>query len=199
MKIGVLGGTFDPIHKGHLIVAEQGRLQLGLERVLFIPAGKPWLKTDRKVTPAAHRVKMVKLAIDSNPHFEVSTVEVDKQGASYSIDTMGALQQQLGSGVELYLLVGWDSLEELPLWKEPERLIELCRIAACNRPGYGKPDMKSLEESVPRIAKSVVWLDITPVDVSSSDIRERAMQRLSIGNLVPEAVARYIEEHELYS
>lgn len=199
MKIGVLGGTFDPIHNGHLIVAEQGKVQLGLERVLFIPAGQPWLKTDRKITPAAHRVEMVKLTIAGHHNFEISTVEVDKQGASYSGDTMAALQRQLGLSTELYLLVGWDSLEELPLWKEPERLIERCRIAACNRPGYSRPDLKNLEESIPGILKRLVWLDITPVDVSSSDIRERVMQRLPISNLVPEAVAGYIEKHELYS
>jgi len=199
MKVGVLGGTFDPIHYGHLILAEQGRLRLGLERVLFIPAGQPWLKTDRNIiTPAMHRVGMVRLSIARHPYFEISTIEIDKPGASYSVDTMAALQRQLGSDTELYLLMGWDSLGELPLWKDPERLVELCRIAAFNRPGYSRPELKSLEGSIPEISKTVVWLDIKPVDISSSDIRIKVRQGLPIANLVPEEVVGYIEEHQLY-
>lgn len=199
MKIGVLGGTFDPVHNGHLIVAEQGRLQLGLERVLFVPAGRPWLKADRKITPAMKRVEMVKLSIASYPYFEISTVEIDRPGASYSVDTMSTLQVQLGSDADLYLLMGWDSLREIPLWKEPERLAKVCRIAAFTRPGYSRPDLKSLEESIPEISKSVVWLDIKPVDISSSDIRMKVRKGLPIDDLVPEVVARYIEEHRLYA
>jgi nicotinate-nucleotide adenylyltransferase len=198
MKIGVLGGTFDPIHSGHIMVADQGRLQLGLERVLFVPAGQPWRKTDRNIAPAIHRVEMVRLSIISHPYFEISTIEVDKPGASYSVDTMAALQQKLGSETELYLLMGWDSLGELPLWKEPEKLVELCRIVAFNRPGYSRPDLKSLEVSIPEISKNVVWLDIKPIDISSSDIRIRVRKGLPIANLVPQEVARYIEEHQLY-
>jgi nicotinate-nucleotide adenylyltransferase len=198
MKIGVLGGTFDPIHRGHLIVAEQGRLQLGLERVIFVPAGQPWLKTDRIITPAIHRAEMVKLSIIDYPYFEVSTLEVDKRGPSYSVDTMSMLQVQLGSETELYLLMGWDSLGELPQWKEPRRLVKVCRIAAFNRPGYSRPNLTNLEESIPEISRSVVWVDIKPIDISSSDIRSRIRQGLLIDSLVPEVVARYIEDHKLY-
>jgi nicotinate-nucleotide adenylyltransferase len=198
MDIGVLGGTFDPIHSGHLIIAEEARLRLKLARVLFVPARQQWLKTDRDIAPAAHRVEMVKLAIATNPHFEISTVDIDRPGPSYSVKTIAILQQRMGAEAKIFFLVGWDSLAELPQWKEPDSLIQLCKLVAVTRPGFSRPDLKVLEPSVPGVTQSVVWLDIAPVDISSSDIRERVAQGLSIHGLVPEGVESYIKEHELY-
>ena len=198
MNIGVLGGTFDPIHSGHLIIAEESRLKIRLARVLFVPAGQQWLKTGRNTEPAAHRVEMVKLAIATNPHFKISTVDVDRPGPSYSVETIAILQQRMGAEARIFFLVGWDSLAELPQWKEPDRLIQLCKLVAVTRPGFSRPDLKALESSVPGVTQSVVWLDIAPVDIGSSDIRKRVAQGLSIYGLVPEAVETYIKEHELY-
>ncbi|MFC2050694.1 nicotinate-nucleotide adenylyltransferase [Chloroflexota bacterium] len=198
MDIGVLGGTFDPIHSGHLIMAEEARLKLGLARVLFVPARQQWLKTGRNIAPAVHRVEMVKLAIATNPNFEISAVDIDRPGPSYSVDTIAILQQQMGAEAKIFFLVGWDSLAELPQWKEPDRLIQLCKLVAVTRPGFSRPDSKVLEASVPGVTQSVAWLDIAPVDISSTDIRKRVAQGLSIHGLVPEAVESYIKKHELY-
>lgn len=198
MNIGVLGGTFDPIHLAHLVIAEEAQLRFGFAKVLFVTAGNPWLKTDRKITPAAHRIEMVKRAISANPYFELSTVEVDRPGPSLSVDTVAILQEQLGSGAMLFFLVGWDSLIGLPQWKEPERLVRLCKLVAVTRPGFSRPDLKALESSVPGVTRSVVWLDIPPMDISSSDIRDRVAQGMSINGMVPDEVESYIKENKLY-
>ncbi len=198
MNIGVLGGTFDPIHLGHLIIAEEARLKLDLARVIFVPAGQPWLKLDRNITPATHRLEMVRLAIEGRPYFELSTVETDRPGPSYSVDTIAVLRQQLGKESALFLLLGWDSVSELPQWKEPARLVQMCRLVAITRPGFSRPDLARLEALVPGLTENVVWLEISPVDISSSAIRERVAQELPIGHLVPPKVERYILEHRLY-
>jgi nicotinate-nucleotide adenylyltransferase len=198
MNVGVLGGTFDPIHSGHLVVAEEARLKLKLAQLIFVPTGQPWLKTNRKITPAVHRLEMVKRAIAGKANFELSTIEVDRPGHSYSVDTLTILRRQLGSGAEIFFLIGWDSLADIPQWREPARLIQLCRLVAVTRPGLTRPDLKSLESSVPGITKSVVWLDIPPIDISSSDIRDRVAQGLSIHGLVPDNVESYIKENKLY-
>ena len=198
MNIGVLGGTFDPIHSGHLIIAEEARLKLGLAKVLFVPAGQPWLKANRTITPANHRIEMVKQAIGASSYFELSTVEVDHPGPSYSLETIIILQRQLGAEARIFFLVGWDSLAELRKWKEPAKLVQLCKLVAINRPGFRRPDLKALESSVPGVTQSVVWLDIPPVNISSSDIRKRVAQGLSIHGLVPEGVEGYIKEQKLY-
>ena len=198
MNIGVLGGTFDPVHSGHLVIAEEARLRFGLNKVLFVPAGQPWLKTNSKITAAAHRVEMLKRAIADNAGFELSTMEIDRPGPSYSVDTVAVLQQQSGAGAKIFFLIGWDSLSELPQWKEPARLIQLCKLVAVTRPGFSRPDLKSLEPSIPGITQSMVWLDIPPIDISSSDIRDRVAQGLSIHSLVPDDVESYIAENKLY-
>jgi len=198
VNIGLLGGTFDPIHSGHLVIAEEARLRLRLDRVLFVPAGQPWLKTDRTITPAAHRVEMVKRAIASSPYFELSTVEIDRPGPSYSVETVAILQRQLDAEAKVFFLVGWDSLAELPEWKKPDKLIQLCKLVAVTRPDFSRPDLKVLESFVPGITQSVVWLDITPIDISSSDIRDRVAQGLSIHGLVPDEVESYIADKNLY-
>ena len=198
MNTGVLGGTFDPIHSGHLVIAEEARLRLDLAKVLFVPAGQPWLKTGRTITPAARRADMVRRAIAARPYFELSSVDIDRPGPSYSVETITILQQNLGAETGIFLLIGWDSLAELPLWKEPDRLVQLCKIVAVNRPGFSRPDLKALESYVPGITQNVVWLDIPPVDISSSDIRNRVAQGSSIHGLVPDEVETYIRAKRLY-
>jgi len=199
MNIGILGGTFDPIHSGHLVIAEEARLKLSLDKVLFIPAGQQWLKTEeRNVTPAVHRVEMVRLAIAAKPYLELSPVEVDRPGPTYSVETMAILHRQSGAEAKLFFVVGWDSLAELPQWKEPDRLIQVCKLVAVNRPGFSRPDLKAMESLVPGITQSVVWLDIPPIDISSTDIREKVAQGQSIRGLVPDEVEQYIVEQKLY-
>jgi len=198
VDIGILGGTFDPIHSGHLAMAEEARLKLGLGRVLFIPAGQPWLKVDRDITPAVYRVEIVKRAIASNPYFELSTTEVDRPGSSYTVDTITILHRQLGAETRFFFLLGWDSFAELPQWKEATKLIQLCRLVAVPRQDFNPPDLKALETSIPGITQNVIWLDMPPIDISSSDIRKRVAQGQSIHHLVPEEVEKYIEEQKLY-
>lgn len=198
MDIGILGGTFDPVHMGHLRIAEEARVRLELSRVLFVPAGQPWLKADEAVASPIHRVEMVRWAIAGSPYFELSTVEVDRPGPSYAVDTVAILQQQLGAEASFFFLLGWDSLAELPRWKEPDKLVRMCRLVAVPRPDFSPPDLEALESSIPGVTQSVVLLDMPLVDVSSSDIRKRVAKGLSIQGLVPDDVEEYIKEQQLY-
>ncbi len=199
MNIGLLGGTFDPIHVGHLIIAEEVRLKLALDEVLFVPTGQPWLKSERTVASGEHRLEMLKLAIGSNPHFKVSTVELERPGASYSVDTVSALKDELGAEVDLYFIVGFDALGELPIWKEPSRLLDLCQVVGVSRPGYAELDWGSLESAIPGVSSRVIVVDVPQIDISSTQIRERVAEGLSIHHLVPEAVERYISKNRLYT
>ncbi|MBI4286125.1 MAG: nicotinate-nucleotide adenylyltransferase [Chloroflexi bacterium] len=199
MDVGVLGGTFDPIHDGHLAAAEAVIVHLGLAEVLFVPAGQPWLKTQlQSILPAEHRLAMVHLAIAGKPYFRLVTVEIDRPGPSYTVDTLSELQRQLGPEARLLFIMGWDSLNALPFWWAPHRLIELCRLVGVPRPGYPPPDLTTLEKAIPGIATNVILLDEPRVDISATDIRKRVAQGLPISGLVPAAVARYIAEHRLY-
>ncbi len=196
MNIGVLGGTFDPIHIGHLIVAEEARIRLGLAEVLFVPAGQPWLKEDRAITPAVHRVEMVCRGIADNPSFKLNTLEVDRQGPSYTVDTLTSLKDQLSSQASLFFILGRDTLAELPLWKEPRKVIQLCRLVV--PPRLGSRDLRHLEEAVPGLLERVIQLDMPVIGISSSEIRQRIARGLSIRYLVPTAVERYIGEQRIY-
>ena len=193
-----MGGTFDPIHNGHLAVAEEVRARLALAEILFMPAGQPWLKGGRPLAPARHRVQMVYLAIRDIPYFKLSTMEIERSGPTYTVDTMAELQAELGVGDDLFFILGWDSLAELPLWKDPSRLITLCHLVAVPRPGYPKPDLVVLERRIPGLSQRVVLMDKPEVDISASEVREYVAHGRSICHLVPEPVARYIREHKLY-
>ncbi|NWF77309.1 MAG: nicotinate-nucleotide adenylyltransferase [Chloroflexi bacterium] len=204
MDIGILGGTFDPIHIGHLVVAEEARIKLGFSEVLFVPAGQPWLKLDRAITPAVHRVEMVRLAIASNPCFRLCTLEVERPGPSYTVDTLIALREQLGSKANLFFILGRDALAELPLWKEPQKLVQLCRLVVAPRPvlseveGPGSKDLRHLEKAIPGLRDKVVQLDMPVIGISSSEIRQRLAQGLPIRYLVPPEVEKYLTEQRLY-
>jgi nicotinate-nucleotide adenylyltransferase len=196
VNIGVLGGTFDPIHVGHLIVAEEARIKLGFQEVLFVPAGQPLLKPDRNITPATHRVEMVRRAIADNPHFKLCTLEVERPGPSYTVDTITVLRKQLGDEASLFFLLGRDTLAELPSWKEPQELVRLCRLVVAPRLGSG--DLKHLETAIPGLLDSVIQLDMPVVGISSSGIRQRLAEGLSIRYLVPAEVEKYLAEHRIY-
>ena len=198
MNIGVLGGTFDPVHNGHLIVAEEAKTRLNLTEVVFVPAGQPWLKTERPITPAEHRLQMLRLALADKPYFKLSAMEIERAGPSYTVDTITELQGQLDAEDELFFILGQDNLAQLPQWREPSRLIEMCYLVAVPRPGSPRPNLKTLEASLPGISQRVMLLDKPYIDISASGIRDRRAQGLSVRHLVPEPVNRYIKEHGLY-
>jgi nicotinate-nucleotide adenylyltransferase len=196
VNIGVLGGTFDPVHIGHLVIAEEARIKLGLSEIHFVPAGQPWLKRDRDITPAVHRIEMVRRAIADNPHFKICTLEVERPGPSYTVDTLTMLQKQLGSEASLFFILGRDTLAELPLWKDPQKVVQLCRLVF--PPRLGSRDLKHLEKAMPGLLDKVIQLDMPVIGISSSEIRQRIAQGLSIRYLVPAEVGRYITEHKIY-
>jgi nicotinate-nucleotide adenylyltransferase len=197
VNIGVLGGTFDPIHIGHLVVAEEARIKLEFDEVFFVPAGQPWLKLDRNITPAVHRVEMVRRAIADNPHFKLCTLEVERPGPSYTVDTLTRLQEQLGSEISLFFVLGRDTLAELPLWKEPKKLVQLCRLVVA--PRLGSKDFRHLQAEIPGLLDNIIQLDMPVIGISSSGIRQRIAQGLPIRYLVPPEVAKYITEHRIYT
>jgi nicotinate-nucleotide adenylyltransferase len=196
VNVGVLGGTFDPIHVGHLVVAEEARIKVGFNEVLFVPAGQPWLKLDRNITPAVHRVEMVRRAIADNPHFKLFTLEVERPGPSYTVDTLMMLRKQLGSEASLFFILGRDTLAGLSLWKEPEKLVQLCRLVVA--PRLGSKDLKHLETSIPGLLDKVIQLDMPVIGISSAEIRQRIAQGLTIRYLVPVEVEKYIAEQKIY-
>ncbi len=193
-SVGLLGGTFDPIHIGHLAAAEEVREALGLERVLFVPAGIPPHKPGRLISAPHHRLAMVELAIDGNPAFEVSRVELDRTGPSYTIDTLDAL----GQVRDLTLILSAESFRGLPSWQEPERILALARIAIVPRGGLTPPGKSWLEEHFPGIEARIVELDAPRLRLSATDIRVRVAAGRSIRYLVPDAVIGYIRDHDLY-
>ena len=198
MRIGLLGGTFDPVHAGHIFVAEEARIRLGLEHVLFIPAGNPWFKVDQKITSAEHRIEMVRLAIAKHERFSISTLEVERSGPSYTVETLDQLRSSLGTN-DYYLILGRDSFTELPLWKEPERIIGMCTLVVVPRIGTNLPELEEVASKIKGLSReNVVTLDSPMIGISSSGIRERVADGLPIDYLVPGAVENYIVAHDLY-
>lgn len=196
-RVGVLGGTFDPIHNGHMAVASAVFNVLELTRVLFVPAARPWIKESgagREVSPMKHRVAMVELAIEGREGFELSRVDIDRRGLSYSVDTISDLRTEYGHAAELLLILGADALEELPRWREPERLAKMCTLVCVGRPGAARPD--DLPPDHPGYGAQFVSGPMLPV--SATDIRTRVEEGLSIEGLVPSPVAAYVEQYGLY-
>ena len=198
MKIGVLGGTFDPVHLGHLAIAEEARLSQGLSEVIMVPAGQPVMKPDEYVTPAEHRLNMLRLAIEGKPGLRVSDIEILRSGPSYTVDTIAQMRNSSGANVDLYFIIGWDSLAQLPEWREPSRIIEMCRLIAVPRPGYRRPDMGKLERKIPGISGKTILLDKPLIDVSASAIRKILASGESVERFVPAPVAEYIRKYNLY-
>ena len=198
MNIGVLGGTFDPVHVGHLVIAEEARLRLGLSQVVFVPAGQPWLKQDRDISSGEHRLEMIRLAIAPNAFFRASTVDLERPGPSYTVDTLAALKRELGQEANLYFILGLDALAGLPTWKEPQKIVELCYLVAARRSEAMDVNMDSIERSIPSISSRIIILDNPLIDISSSEIRQRVAEGKSIHEMVPDVVERYIRERGLY-
>jgi len=197
MTTGIIGGTFDPVHIGHLIAAEYARVKLGLTEVLFMPAGKPWFKANKKITSAEHRVEMVRLAISTNPYFKLCTIETERIGPSFTIDTMTELADKKEI-VNPYFIIGSDSLEGYPFWKEPVKLLKLCQLVVVSRSGSTLIDLSSLEVVVPGLLDNITSLDMPVIDISSSGIRRKIAQKESICYLVPAEVQQYIVKYMLY-
>jgi nicotinate-nucleotide adenylyltransferase len=195
VRVGVLGGSFDPIHAGHLKLAETAYEQADLERVIFVPAGYQWRKADQRMAPAGERCEMVRLAIAGHPHFEIATLEVEREGPSYSDITLEALKEER-PGADLVFILGRDALADLPNWHAPERVLELATLAVAGRAGDDGP---TASEALPGgLTGRVIWLDMPPVDVSATDVRQRVRAGRSLEGLVPEAVGQYIAAENLY-
>ncbi len=196
-SVGIMGGTFDPIHFGHLAAAEETRIRLGLARVIFVPNGQPPHKRGYVPAPAARRYDMVVLATASNPAFEASRVEIDRSGPSYAVDTVETIGRQLGPDTRLYFIAGVDAVRQFVTWQSPERLVETCEIVAVSRPGYS---LRDLDRALPsHLREHVHTLRIPAFGISSRRLRQRAAAGESLRYLTPQPVARYIAAHRLYS
>ena len=198
MKIGILGGTFDPIHLGHLATAESIREMFQLDEVLFIPAARPPHKSEKKVTPEVHRVMMTHLAIQSNKYFQVSLMEIMRDGLSYTLDTVEELQKKFGSETELFFIIGSDSMADLPTWYQSKKLVEECHFISAIRPGVAA-DLNAVQKFFGEVGMKNIHQVVTPgIEISSTEIREKIRQGHSIKYLVPEVVEEYIIKENLY-
>lgn len=198
MRIGVLGGTFDPIHLAHLLIAEEARVRLGLEEVVFIPTGQPWMKAHTPVSPAHDRLTMVRLATASNPFFRVAAMEVDRPGPSYTVDTLAALRTEYGPEAVMFFILGVDSAHEFHRWKEPERILELATLAVVTRPGTEDFNAASLSKLYECAPQRVATMEGVAIDISGRELRRRVAKGESIRYWVCGEVAKYIYDHGLY-
>jgi len=194
-RLGVMGGTFDPIHQGHLVTAEEALGQFRLDAVVFVPTGQPWMKEELKVTSAEHRYLMTVIATSSNPRFTVSRVDIDREGPTYTADTLRALQDEYGKEADLFFVTGADAVVEIFQWKDPQEILELAHVIAATRPGY---DIARFEAEAPTSHPNISVMDVPALAISSTDIRRRVQEGSSVRYLVPEAVQTYIEKWELY-
>lgn len=194
-RLGIMGGTFDPIHIGHLACAEQAREAYGLSAVVFVPAGNPVFKRDRGVTPAADRLEMCRLAVASNPAFDVSALEVERGGDTYTVDTLRELRAFYPGNVELFFITGADAVAKISRWHESEEVARLARFIAVTRPGY---DLSEVRRELDEGPFTVDFLEATALSVSSSDLRRRVCAGKSIRYLTMSGVLDYIESHGLY-
>lgn len=200
-RIGVLGGTFDPIHYGHLVIAEEVYARLNLAEMVFVPAGQPPHKPDKVVTEAEHRLAMLELAIASNPHFTISKVDLERPGPSYTVDTLRLLRKQWGEQTAIYFVIGWDSMEELLTWHDPAGVLEaLTYLVAVRRPGYNESRgfLDWLESRLPGTRQRLLQVEAPQFDISASDLRLRVAEGRPIKYQIPESVEQYILQYGLY-
>ncbi|WP_017935564.1 nicotinate-nucleotide adenylyltransferase [Nocardioides sp. Iso805N] len=192
-RVGVMGGTFDPIHHGHLVAASEVQAWFDLDEVVFVPTGDPWQKSDREVSPAEHRYLMTVIATAANPRFTVSRVDIDRSGPTYTIDTLRDLRDSMPDA-ELFFITGADALAEIFTWRNVEELFALAQFVGCTRPGYTMD-----EETLANIpADRVTMIEIPALAISSTDCRERHRRGEPVWYLVPDGVVQYIAKHDLY-
>jgi nicotinate-nucleotide adenylyltransferase len=194
-RVGVMGGSFNPIHIGHLVTADEARYTFSLDEVLFVPAGQPWQKETANVEPAEHRYMMCVIATSPEPSFRVSRIEIDRPGPTYTLDTLKALKSER-PGDELFFITGADAILQILTWKDPEAVLREARFIAATRPGY---DLDRLEKELPRgLEDRVAIMEIPALAISSTDVRLRAREGRPIRHLLPTGVAEYIEKNALY-
>ena len=198
MRIGIFGGTFDPIHLGHLLIAEEVRLHLALEEVVFIPTGQPWMKAEQPLSSPEDRLNMVRLAVSCNPFFWASPMEVERPGPTYTVDTLNALWEDVEPDSGVYFIIGMDSLRTFHRWKEPGQVLDMCTLAVVARPGCEEYALSSLDSVADGGASRAVLVPTPLVDLSGTRIRSRAAKGESIRYQVPSPVERYIWQHHLY-
>jgi len=190
-----MGGTFDPIHHGHLVTAEMALWQFDLDEVAFIPTGQPWMKADREVTAAEHRYLMTVIATSSNPRFSVSRIEIERRGPTYALETLQQLRREAEEPIDLFFITGADAMLEILHWKDPEDVLSEAHFIAATRPGF---DLARFEEEAPTGHAKISVMDIPALAISSTDIRRRVHEGEPIRYLVPEGVQTYIEKTGLY-
>ena len=190
-----MGGTFDPIHYGHLVTAEEALWQFDLDEVLFVPTGHPWMKAGRDVSEAEHRYLMTVIATASNPRFSVSRIEVEREGPTYTVETLQELRRKAEDNIELFFVTGADAMLEILLWKDPEEVLSLAHVIAATRPGY---DLGRFGQAAPASHPRVSVMQIPALAISSTDIRRRVREGEPIRYLVPESVHNYIRKAGLY-
>src|SRR5438128_1927183 len=191
-----MGGTFDPIHHGHLVAAEAAVWEFDLDAVVFVPTGQPWMKAERTVTPPEHRYLMTVIATASNPKFSVSRIDVEREGPTYTVDTLEGFRREVGPGADLYFITGADAILEIFQWKDPEEVLGLAHFIAATRPGY---DIARFEQEASTRHPKVSVMDIPALAISSTDIRRRVRRGEPIAYLVPEGVQAYIGKMGLYT
>jgi nicotinate-nucleotide adenylyltransferase len=194
-RLGVMGGTFDPIHYGHLVTAEEALVQFDLDEVLFVPTGQPWMKEHEKVSPAEDRYLMTVIATASNPRFRVSRMEVDRHGPTYAVETLRALKDELGDDVALFFITGADAVLEIFQWKQPQELFDLAHFIAATRPGF---DIAAFEAHAETRHPGITVMNIPALAISSTDVRKRVQEGRPIRYLVPEGVNSYVQKAGLY-
>ncbi|HUR14681.1 MAG TPA: nicotinate-nucleotide adenylyltransferase [Mycobacteriales bacterium] len=190
-RIGVMGGTFDPVHHGHLSAANEVRHRYGLDEVVFVPTGQPWQKAHRQVSPAEDRYLMTVIATASNPRFSVSRLEVDREGPTYTVETLRELRA-LHADAELFFITGSDALAQIVGWRDADELFGLAHFIGVDRPGYADADLAAFP------AGSVTLLEVPALAISSSDVRDRVATGLPVHYLVPDGVVQYIRKRNLY-
>ncbi|GAA3614391.1 nicotinate-nucleotide adenylyltransferase [Microlunatus ginsengisoli] len=193
-RLGVMGGTFDPIHHGHLVAASEVAAVFGLDEVVFVPTGQPWQKADRRVSAAEDRYLMTVIATASNPRFTVSRVDIDRPGETYTVDTLRDLQTERGADVDLYFITGADALAQILTWRGVGRLFELAHFVGCTRPGVElhEPSIENLP------ADRITLMEVPALAISSTACRERVMIDEPIWYLVPDGIVQYIAKRGLY-
>ncbi|WP_410811398.1 nicotinate-nucleotide adenylyltransferase [Micromonospora sp. 067-2] len=190
-RIGIMGGTFDPIHHGHLVAASEVADRFGLDEVVFVPTGQPWQKSDEPVSPAEDRYLMTVIATASNPRFQVSRVDIDRSGPTYTVDTLRDLQSEYGPKVQLFFITGADALQRILSWKDLEEIFELAHFIGVTRPGFALTD-----KHLP--ADTVSLVQVPAMAISSTDCRDRVGRGEPVWYLVPDGVVQYIAKRRLY-